>query len=69
MEKSNMNEVDNKKASVAANMDKARVKNLKSTSQTSQECPNYTPQAPPSKDIGTMYYDCKYLWIVDIIDQ
>ena len=50
-----MNEVDNKKTPI----DKSRIKSLKSTSQTSQECPNYTPQAPPTKDIGTMHYDCK----------
>ena len=48
------------------NPEKTRLrKDIKSASQTSQECPNYTPlgHGPPSKDIGTMYYDCKYILI------
>ena len=51
----------NKKAGVD-NPDTTRLKKgVKSTSQTSQDCPNYTPlgHGPPSKDIGTLYYDCK----------
>ena len=51
----------NRKAGVE-NVDKARLKKgLKSVSQHSQECPNYTPlgHGPPSQDIGTQYYDCE----------
>ena len=57
--------IDNKVAAEAPkNPDKNRLKNLKSTSQ---ECPNYTPQVPPTKDIGTLHYDCKKCDVKELI--
>ena len=53
--------IDTNKKSGKDNPDHARLKKCLSH-KTSQECPNYSPQGhgPPSKDIGTMYYDCKF---------
>ena len=54
--------VDTNKKSGKENPDMSKLKKCKSH-QHSQDCPNYSPQGhgPPSKDIGTMYYDCKYI--------
>ena len=42
--------------------DDARLRKCKSN-QLSQECNNYSSKAqgPPSEDIGTKYFDCKFL--------
>ena len=54
--------IDTNKQAGKDNQDHARLKKSLSHKH-SQECPNYAPQGhgPPSKDIGTMYYDCKFL--------
>ena len=53
------NITQSRKKSGPENPDRSRLKKCVSHSQ---ECPNYSPQGhgPPSKDIGTMYYDCKF---------
>ena len=59
--------IDTNKQAGKDNQDHARLKKSLSHKH-SQECPNYAPQGhgPPSKDIGTMYYDCKFSLIFSI---
>jgi hypothetical protein len=54
--------VDTNRKSEKENPELSKLKKCKSN-QHSQECPNYSPQGhgPPSKDIGTMYYDSKFV--------
>ena len=61
--------IDTNKQAGKDNQDHARLKKSLSHKH-SQECPNYAPQGhgPPSKDIGTMYYDCKFSLILAIND-
>ena len=62
--------IDTNKQAGKDNQDHARLKKSLSHKH-SQECPNYAPQGhgPPSKDIGTMYYDCKFSLIFSINDS
>ena len=62
--------IDTNKKAGKDNQDHARLKKCLSHKH-SQECPNYSPQGhgPPSKDIGTMYYDCKFSSIFSINDS
>ena len=62
--------IDTNKQAGKDNQDHARLKKSLSHKH-SQECPNYAPQGhgPPSKDIGTMYYDCKFSLILAINDS
>ena len=62
--------IDTNKQAGKDNQDHARLKKSLSHKH-SQECPNYAPQGhgPPSKDIGTMYYDCKFSLIFSMNDS
>ena len=53
-----MNDVDTNKVDDNAAVDNDRLKTLKSSSTTTTN--DSQKQPPQSKDIGTLYYDCKH---------
>ena len=56
--KTTMNDVDTNKVDDNAAVDNDRLKTLKSSSTTTTN--DSQKQPPQSKDIGTLYYDCKH---------